>query len=172
MLSLRLTRGQQLYVRCLHNVHKRNPPRVCGEPKYMNISALVDFDVDASLAKSSILQFAGMLRSDENGYVKAGDETSDPTIASVADSGDITLDRQASRSFLDHSANTNNPNTTLPQTPNQFASGPSEWPTLDIFNSLIDADMAGLFPIDDNFDLSFLEADQTSWDLGLDLEIP
>ncbi|RKL02388.1 hypothetical protein BFJ68_g11945 [Fusarium oxysporum] len=162
----------QLYVRCLHNVHKRNPPRVCGEPKYMNISALVDFDVDASLAKSSILQFAGMLRSDENGYVKAGDETSDPTIASVADSGDITLDRQASRSFLDHSANTNNPNTTLPQTPNQFASGPSEWPTLGIFNSLIDADMAGLFPIDDNFDLSFLEADQTSWDLGLDLEIP
>jgi len=138
----------------------------------MNISALVDFDVDASLAKSSILQFAGMLRSDENGYVKAGDETSDPTIASVADSGDITLDRQASRSFLDHSANTNNPNTTLPQTPNQFASGPSEWPTLDIFNSLIDADMAGFFPVDDNFDLSFLEADQTSWDLGLDLEIP
>ncbi|KAK2676941.1 Zn(2)-C6 fungal-type DNA-binding domain [Fusarium oxysporum f. sp. vasinfectum] len=136
----------QLYVRCLHNVHKRNPPRICGEPKYMNISALVDFDVDASLAKSSILQFAGMLRSDENGYVKAGDETSDPTIASVADSGDITLDCQASRSFLDHSANTNNPNTTLPQTPNQFASGPSEWPTLDIFNSLIDADMAGLFP--------------------------
>ncbi|EGU85024.1 hypothetical protein FOPG_04566 [Fusarium oxysporum f. sp. conglutinans race 2 54008] len=162
----------QLYVRCLHNVHKRSPPRICGEPKYMNISALVDFDVDASLAKSSILQFAGMLRSDENGYVKAGDETSDPTIASVADSGDITLDRQASRSFLDHSANTNNPNTTLPQTPNQFASGPSEWPTLDIFNSLIDADMAGLFPVDDNFDLSFLEADQTSWDLGLDLEIP
>jgi hypothetical protein len=32
--------------------------------------------------------------------------------------------------------------------------------------------MAGLFPVDDNFDLSFLEADQTSWDLGLDLEIP
>ncbi|KAF4435115.1 hypothetical protein FACUT_7416 [Fusarium acutatum] len=154
-----------LYVRCLHDVHKLNPPVISGEPKYMDISALVDFDVDASLAKSSILQFAGMLRSDEDGYVKAGDETLDPTISS---GGDVLSNSQA----LDDTANTNNPNTILPQTPKQLNSGPNEWPALDIFNSLIDADMAGLFPIDDNFDLSFLDADQTSWGLGLDLEIP
>ncbi|KAF5686683.1 hypothetical protein FDENT_5686 [Fusarium denticulatum] len=154
----------QLYVRCLHNVHKRNPPVIAGEPKYLNVSILTDFDVDASLAKSSILQFAGMLRSDENGYVKAGDETSDPTIS---EGGDASSDRQTS-----NPANTSNPNTILPQIPDQSTSGPSEWPTLDIFNSLIDADMAGLFPNDDNFDLSFLDADQTSLDFDLDLGIP
>ncbi|PNP78040.1 hypothetical protein FNYG_08766 [Fusarium nygamai] len=155
----------QLYVRCLYDVHKRNPPVISGEPKYIDISTLVDFDVDASLAKSSILQFAGMLRSDENGYVKAGDETSDPT---VSIDGPNSPDPQTS----DHPANTCNPNTILPQTATQPESGPNEWRALDIFNSLIDADMAGLFPIDDNFDLSFLDADQTSWDLNLDLEIP
>ncbi|KAF4956374.1 hypothetical protein FGADI_3951 [Fusarium gaditjirri] len=163
----------QLYVRCLYDVHKRNPPRICGEPKYMDISALVDFDIDASLASSSILQFAGMLRSDENGYVKAGEETFDPTFSK---GGDVSSDPQT----WNDAANTSNPNTSnpntintiIPQTPKQLNSGPSEWPTLDIFNSLIDADMVGLFPVDDNFDLSFLEAEQTSWDLGFDLEIP
>ncbi|KAF5632721.1 hypothetical protein F52700_6258 [Fusarium sp. NRRL 52700] len=152
----------RLYVRCLYDVHKRNPPTVCDEPKYMDIAALVDFEVDASLARSSILQFAGMLRSDENGYVKAGDETPDPTISS---NGDVLSNPQAS----DQAPNTNNTNTITPQTPKQLDPGPSEWPTLDIFNSLIDADMAGLFPFDDNVDLSFLDANQTSWDFGLDL---
>ncbi|KAI1016866.1 hypothetical protein LB504_007077 [Fusarium proliferatum] len=152
----------QLYVRCVHNVHKRNPPVISGEPKYMDISALVDFDVDASLAKSSILQFAGMLRSDENGYVKTGDETSDPTITVASSSGEA----------FDRAANTTYPNTIIPQTPKQHQSGSSEWPTFDIFNSLIDADMAGLVSVDNNLDLSFLDADQTSWDFGLDLEIP
>ncbi|KAF5563803.1 hypothetical protein FPHYL_5000 [Fusarium phyllophilum] len=158
----------QLYVRCLHDVHKRKPPVISGEPRYMDISVLVDFDIDASVAKSSILQFAGMLRSHENGYVRAGDETSDPTTTTAASSGDMFADLQAS----DHTANTGNPNTIIPQTSSQFVSGPNEWPTLDIFNSLIDADMAGLFPVDDNFDLSFLDADQTSWDFALDLQIP
>ncbi|QGI62845.1 hypothetical protein CEK27_006816 [Fusarium fujikuroi] len=152
----------QLYVRCLHNVHKRNPPVISGEPKYMDISALVDFDVDASLAKSSILQFAGILRSDENGYVKAGDETSDPTMTTAPGSGSALFDFQAS----DHAANTSNPSTIIPQTPKQLDSGSIEWPALDIFNSLIDADMAGLFSIDDNFDLAFIDADQTSWDFA------
>ncbi|EWG42668.1 hypothetical protein FVEG_04420 [Fusarium verticillioides 7600] len=142
----------QLYVRCLYDAHKRNSPVISGEPKYMDISALVDFDVDATLAKSSILQFAGMLRSDEDGYVKAGNETSDPT---VPKNSDASSDRQTP----DRTANTSDPNTILPRTPTQFCSGPSEWPALDIFNSLIDADMAGLFSIDDNFDLSFLDAD-------------
>ncbi|KAF5587523.1 hypothetical protein FPANT_6868 [Fusarium pseudoanthophilum] len=155
----------QLYVRCLHDVHKRNPPIIAGEPKYMDISALVDFDVDASLAKSSILQFAGMLRSDENGYVKAGEETSDPTVPRAVG---VPTDTQISAD----TANTSNPNTILPLPPNQFSSGLNEWPTLDVFNSLIDADMAGLFPIDDNLDLSFLDVDQTSWEFGVDLEIP
>ncbi|KAF5536616.1 hypothetical protein FMEXI_10215 [Fusarium mexicanum] len=158
----------QLYVRCLHDVHKRNPPVIAGEPRYMDISALIDFDVDASLAKSSILQFGGMLRSDENGYVRAGDETSDPTITAAVSGGNVLPDRQA----LDHAPNTDNPNTIIPQTPRQLNTGSSEWPALDIFNSLIDADMAGLFPFDDNFDLSFLDVDQTSWDLSLDLQIP
>lgn len=162
MMSLRLTGGQQLYMRCLHNAHKCNPPVISGEPKYMDISALVDFDVGASLAKSSILQFAGMLRSDENGYVKAGNETSDPTITIAASSGEA----------LDRAANTTYPNTIIPQPPKQLDAESSEWPTFDIFNSLIDADMAGLFSVDNNLDLSFLDADQTSWDFGLDLEIP
>jgi hypothetical protein len=174
-LPLRLTRGQQLYVRCLHDVHKQNPPIISGEPKYMDASALVNFDVDASLAKSSILQFAGMLRSDENGYVKSGDEASDPTLASARISGDMTSDPQGAEGGplqnLNVPTNTSNPNTMLPQTP-KLNPGPSEWPTLDIFSSLIDADMAGLFPSNDDFDLSFLDADQTSWDLGRDLEIP
>ncbi|CCT66802.1 uncharacterized protein FFUJ_12968 [Fusarium fujikuroi IMI 58289] len=152
----------QLYVRCLHNVHKRNPPVISGEPKYMDVSALVDFDVDASLAKSTILQFAGMLRSDENGYVKAGDETSDPTTTTAANSGEA----------FDRAANTTYPNTIIPQTPKQLDAGSSEWPTFDIFNSLIDADMAGLFSVDNNLDLSFLDADQTSWNFSLDLELP
>ncbi|CZR39140.1 uncharacterized protein FPRO_05668 [Fusarium proliferatum ET1] len=152
----------QLYVRCLHNVHKRNPPVISGEPKYMDISALVDFDVDASLAKSSILQFAGMLRSDDNGYVKAGDETSDPTTTTAAGSGNVLSNPQLS----DLTANTSNPSTIIPQTPIQLDSGSIEWPALDIFNSLIDADMAGLFSIDDNFDLAFIDADQTSWDFA------
>lgn len=128
----------------------------------MDISALVDFDVGASLAKSSILQFAGMLRSDENGYVKAGDEASDPTITIATNSGEA----------LDRAANTTYSNTIIPQPPKQLDAESSEWPTFDIFNSLIDADMAGLFSVDNNLDLSFLDADQTSRDFGLDLEIP
>ncbi|QGI93732.1 hypothetical protein CEK26_006801 [Fusarium fujikuroi] len=106
----------QLYVRCLHNVHKRNPPVISGEPKYMDVSALVDFDVDASLAKSTILQFAGMLRSDENGYVKAGDETSDPTTTTAANSGEA----------FDRAANTTYPNTIIPQTPKQLDAGSND----------------------------------------------
>ncbi|KAF5982512.1 hypothetical protein FBULB1_4271 [Fusarium bulbicola] len=158
----------QLYVRCLHDVHKCNPLVIAGEPRYVDISALVEFDVDASLAKSSILQFGGMLRSDENGYVRAGDETSNPTTTTVASGGDMLDDLQASN----HAPNTDNPKTIIPQTPTQLNPGSSEWPALDIFNSLIDADIAGLFPVDDNFDLSFLNVDQTSWDLSLDLQIP
>ncbi|KAF4339116.1 hypothetical protein FBEOM_6934 [Fusarium beomiforme] len=165
----------QLYIRCLHDVHKRRPPKISGEPKYMDNSVLVDFEVDASVAKSSILQFAGMLRSDENGYVKPGDESSDPTSSAINECGDIALDAQVSEGLTCISTDTTHPNTIFPQSPKQLNSTVSEWPTLDIFNSLIDADMAGLFPMDENFDLSFLDTDQTSWALnsmGMDLELP
>ncbi|KAJ4256835.1 hypothetical protein NW762_008931 [Fusarium torreyae] len=163
---------RQLYVRCLHNVHKSNPPSISNEPKYADISAFTDFEIDASLAKSSILEFTGLLRSAEHGYLKPGEESHDlGTTHNEGDTVSESRDNVASTSGDVFSESSNLPMETIrpdpddPLSPDRFVSGASEWPTFDVFNSLFDADMTSLLPQDQNLDLSFLTTDPISWDL-------
>ncbi|KAF4963112.1 hypothetical protein FSARC_8825 [Fusarium sarcochroum] len=171
----------QVYVRCLHDVHKRNPPKISNEPKYADISVFIDFEVDASLAKASILEFTGILRSDEHGFTKPGQESSDlrtvivqhgrdATVETHKQHGvDVTSSIQASGDLSSESSNLpmdiTRPDTELALSPDRFVSGASEWPTFDVFSSLFDADMTSLLPQDQNLDLSFLTTDPVSWDL-------
>ncbi|KAM0549540.1 hypothetical protein ACHAPJ_009356 [Fusarium lateritium] len=167
-----LTREQQVYVRCLHNVHKSNPPRISNEPKYADVPPFTDFEIDASLAKSSILEFTGLLRSAEHGYMKPGEESHD--LGTTYNGDDSTLrsrDIVASTSGDVFSESSNLPMETIrpdpddPLSPDRFVSGASEWPTFDVFNSLFDADITSLLPQDQTLDLSFLTTDPVSWDL-------
>ncbi|UZP41761.1 hypothetical protein NXS19_009577 [Fusarium pseudograminearum] len=60
----------QVYVRCIYDVHKSNPPSISNEPRYTDFAAFSQFGVDSDLAKASILEFTRILRSGESGYVK------------------------------------------------------------------------------------------------------
>ncbi|KAH7191847.1 uncharacterized protein B0J16DRAFT_393909 [Fusarium flagelliforme] len=149
----------QVYARCIHDVHKRNPPTISHEPKYAGVSAFVDFGVDASLAKASILEFTGLLRSDNGGYVKPGEESHDLIAKTTEGDGTMTdSSRDVQPSNLSQVADVQQSNF-----PEPIA---SEWPTFDVFNSLFDADITTLSPLDDTLDLSafdfnFLTADNS-----------
>ncbi|CAG7557895.1 unnamed protein product [Fusarium equiseti] len=158
----------QVYVRCVHDVHKRNPPTISNEPKYADVSALLDFGVEANLAKASILEFTGILRSSNGGYVKPGEESRDLTANSTSQQATAESDRTLTTSLQDlqqsnFSEVAYTQRSSLPETVG------SEWPTFDVFNSLLDADITTLLPIDDTLDLSAFDFDFLSWDSSNDI---
>ncbi|KAF4448234.1 hypothetical protein F53441_8341 [Fusarium austroafricanum] len=171
-----------VYGWCLHDVHKRNPPKISNEPKYADASVFTDFTIDASLAKVSILEFTGILRSGEHGFVKPGEETQDPTSDMIGDaaivepgpmteSHDINELSDVQASAGSHSGDLGESGcigADLPMTRDQIYPGFDQWPAFDVFNSLFNADITSLLPMNDDLDLSFLETDLFSWDLTLD----
>lgn len=145
---------QQVYARCIHDVHKRNPPTITHEPKYADASAFTDFGVEANVAKASILEFTGVLRSDNGGYVKPGEESRDLAAKTTENNGTVTDSfRDIQPSDLSQVAYDQQSNC-----PEPIA---SEWPTFDMFNSLFDAE---IMTLDDNLDLSAFDLNFSTWD--------
>ncbi|KAK5283854.1 hypothetical protein LTR07_008212 [Exophiala xenobiotica] len=64
----------KMYVRCLHNGHKKHPTILEDEPKYADPRKLTSFRVNAPHVQASILEFIGILYSKEDGYAKPGEE--------------------------------------------------------------------------------------------------
>ncbi|CAG2001950.1 unnamed protein product [Fusarium graminearum] len=153
----------QVYVRCIYDVHKSNPPRISNEPRYTDFAAFSQFGVDSDLAKASILEFTRILRSGESGYVKPGEESrnlitskaSMESSAQVSISGDASLDQMFQGTQPDIS--------TMTALDSQFtdfsSSMGNEWPVFDVFNSLCEADITSLFFMDDNVDLASVDTD-------------
>lgn len=140
-------------MRCIHDMHKRNPPTISNEPKYAGVSVFLDFGIEADLAKASILEFTGILRSSNGGYVKPGEESRDLTAnptsqQTTAESDGIVTDTSRDIQPPNFSEVAYTQQSSLPETVG------SEWPTFDVFNSLLDADITTLLPMDDTFDLS------------------
>ncbi|KAM0329645.1 hypothetical protein ACHAPQ_006714 [Fusarium lateritium] len=175
----KLTYVQQVYARCLYDMHNQNPPILSNEPRFTDGVVLANFNVDLRPAKSSILEFTGILRSRDNGYVKPGEENHD--LSSMQQN--TTALPQKSTDGVDTQPEThtieNRPlgglrpqsdafytNVEQLQTVNQLNLGGNEWPTLDMFGSLLDADMTRLLPMGDDVDFSFLNTDAMAWDLG------
>ncbi|RTE80224.1 hypothetical protein BHE90_005297 [Fusarium euwallaceae] len=194
----------ELYARCIYDIHERSPPLITNEPKYADISEFTSFRVDASLARPSILEFTGVLRSSEGGYVRPGEESN--TFGIESDDGGAG---PSSTSFLateplteaiakntegpevelgpsSDAANRRNLDFTKPKSPGlQQAARPNglqnlaerqqldaaaiEWPTLDLFNSLFDAEMANFFPDTMSIDPSLLDVEPLAWDF---LDVP
>ncbi|RBR23141.1 uncharacterized protein FIESC28_04136 [Fusarium coffeatum] len=144
----------QVYARCIHDVHKRNPPTISNEPKHADISAFVKFGVDADLAKASILEFTGILRADNGGYVKPGEESHDLTINSTTDQPTIGSDRGPIESSQDVGPSILSEQAQVDSQTYLLEPSGNEWPTFDVFNSLFDADITALLPLDDTLDLS------------------
>ncbi|KAH6949292.1 hypothetical protein DER45DRAFT_581033 [Fusarium avenaceum] len=166
----------QVYARCLHDTHKRNPPTISNEPRYTDGSVLSSFDVDLLAAKSSILEFTGILRSGDNGYVKSGEESRDltsiqPDSMPLCQSPNHVVDgkfethNMESRP-LERTPHTPHTNMEQLQAVGQLDTGGNEWPTLDIFGSLLDADITSFLSTGENMDFSFLNTDVMSWNLG------
>ncbi|KAJ4232970.1 hypothetical protein NW759_001752 [Fusarium solani] len=188
----------EIYARCLYDIHQRNPPVVSNEPKHADISEFTSFKVDASLARPSILEFTGVLRSSEGGYIRPGEESNTLRVES-----DDVGDGLSSTPFFvtEQLPETMAKNTEeletgprpssdaqrsldcmRPQSPSlqQEATEPnrlqnlaerqqvdavaSEWPTLDVFNSLFDAEMANFFPDTMSIDPSLLDTEPLTWD--------
>lgn len=160
-------------------MHKRSPPVLSNEPRYTDGSVLATFNADLLAAKSSILEFTGILRSGDNGYVIPGEESRD---LSSIESDSTTLTQSSSHGvniqFETHT--TEDPPQERSQAPQDalytnmeqlqagglLDLGGNEWPTLDMFGSLLDANMTSLLPMGENVDFSFLNTDMTSWGLG------
>ncbi|RMJ08428.1 hypothetical protein CDV36_011955 [Fusarium kuroshium] len=194
----------EIYARCLYDIHQRNPPIVSNEPKYADITEFTSFKGDASLARPSILEFTGVLRSSEGGYVRPGEESN--TLKLESDDGDVG---PSCTSFLvaeplaeaiakntegpevelgpsSDAANWRSLDYTEPKCSDlQQATRPNglqnlterqqsdaaaiEWPTLDLFNSLFDAEMANFFPDTMSINPSLLDMEPLAWDF---LDVP
>ncbi|RSL54899.1 hypothetical protein CEP54_009645 [Fusarium duplospermum] len=190
----------EIYARCIYDIHQRNPPIVTNEPKYADISEFTSFRVDATLARLSILEFTGVLRSSEDGYVRPGEESNtlgiDSDVGSAKSSSTPFLATEglgeamakstkgletdlplSSDTGVRRSLGYTKPKTPGPQQePTQLNGSQnlverqqpdavaSEWPTLDVFNSLFDAEMANFFPDTMSIDPSLLETEPLTWD--------
>lgn len=189
---------QEIYARCLYDIHQRNPPVVSNEPKHADISEFTSFKVDASLARPSILEFTGVLRSSEGGYIRPGEESNTLRVESD-DAGDglsstpFFVTEQLPETMAKNTEEletgprpSSDAQRSLdcmrPQSPSlqQEATEPnrlqnlagrqqvdavaSEWPTLDVFNSLFDAEMANFFPDTMSIDPSLLDTEPLTWD--------
>ncbi|KAF5233563.1 hypothetical protein FAUST_8107 [Fusarium austroamericanum] len=159
----------QVYVRCIYDVHKSNPPCISNEPRYTDFSAFSQFGVDSDLAKASILEFTRILRSGESGYVKPGEESRDliaskaPTESSaqMSISGDASLDQV----FQDTQPGISTMTALDSQFTGLSSSMGNEWPAFDVFNSLWDVDITTLFFMDNNVDLAGVDTDFLARDI-------
>ncbi|RSL85004.1 hypothetical protein CEP52_016276 [Fusarium oligoseptatum] len=127
----------EIYARCIYDIHQRNPPVITNEPKHADVSEFTSFKPAASLARPSILEFTGVLRSSEGG----------PGLQQATRPNG--LQNLAERQQLDAAA--------------------IEWPTLDVSNSLFDAEMANFFPDTKSIDPSLLDAEPLAWNF---LDVP
>ncbi|CAJ0552245.1 Ff.00g062240.m01.CDS01 [Fusarium sp. VM40] len=170
----------QVYARCLHDTHKRDPPIISNEPRYTDGSVFSTFNVDLLAAKSSILEFTGILRSGDNGYVKSGEESLDlssiqPDSTTLCQSPNPVVDTKLETHTmenrpLERTPHTPHTNMEQQQAVGQLDSGGNEWPTLDIFGSLLDADITSFLSMGENVDFSFLNTDMTSWGFGDEIQ--
>ncbi|SPJ78268.1 uncharacterized protein FTOL_06657 [Fusarium torulosum] len=171
----------QIYARCLYDMHKRNPPLIPNEPRYTDGSVFSSFNTDLLAAKSSILEFTGILRSGDNGYVKPGEESRnlssiqpDSNSSSQNPSDEVNTQPETSITESRPREGLHEPPDALyiskeqSQAVSQLDLGGNEWPTLDMFSSLLDSDMTSLLPMGENVDFSFLNTDVMAW--GLDDE--
>ncbi|RSL43829.1 hypothetical protein CEP53_011510 [Fusarium sp. AF-6] len=194
----------EIYARCLYDIHQQSPPLISNEPKHADITEFTSFKADASLARPSILEFTGVLRSSEGGYVRPGEESNNlgiesddggpgpsstsflateglaETIAKNTEGPEVELGPSsdaANRRSLDYTK-PKSPGLQQASRPNgpqdsagrqQSDSVASEWPTLDVFNSLFDAEKANFFPDTMSIDPSLLDTEPLAWDF---LDVP
>ncbi|KAK6371287.1 hypothetical protein LTS17_009018 [Exophiala oligosperma] len=104
----------KVFVRCLYNVHKKNPVVLEDEPKHIDPRKLTNFRVNAPHAQASILEFNRILRSKNDGYLSPGQLE---TIGIEQDSigAGNGLESRASNHVADDE---NPPLIPIPQTPN------------------------------------------------------
>ncbi|KAM0353145.1 hypothetical protein ACHAP4_008382 [Fusarium culmorum] len=159
----------QVYVRCIYDVHKSNPPRISNEPRYTDFAAFSQFGVDSDLAKASILEFTRILRSSESGYVKPGEESRDliTSKASTESSAQMSISGDASLNQMFQDTQPGIPMMTAldSQFTGLSSSMGNEWPAFDVFNSLWEADITSIFFMDDNVDLAGVDADFLAQDI-------
>ncbi|KAH7011168.1 hypothetical protein EDB80DRAFT_711345 [Ilyonectria destructans] len=163
----------QVYVRCLYNIHHRGPTILEGEPKHLDPSKLTNFKINAAHARTSILEFTGILRSKGDGYVIPGEETND---LGLEEGSDIALPPPPEQREPQQTSQEQLQQETLSLLPQlNFLTGES--PTLDVFNSFLDPEMLNLFPngeIPDlaGFDTNLLSLDyleMEGWDDALEV---
>jgi hypothetical protein len=77
-------------------VHKQRSIILEDEPKYIDVAKLTSFRAIATHARSSILEFTGVLRSKQDGYVQPGEETIDLGIQEQAEPDHPQLRTQVS----------------------------------------------------------------------------
>ncbi|KAF4995933.1 hypothetical protein FGRMN_4787 [Fusarium graminum] len=165
-------------------MHERNPPNISNEPRYTDGSAFTNFDTDLSTAKSSILEFNGVLRSGEHGYTKSGQENEDLTTPREATATAVQQDGETAVGNSERLKETARENTqSSPALPSGYLNisadaldsneqylqsepGPSESPTIDRLNSLMETDTTSFFLVDDTMDFPFLSTDMLLWDIG------
>jgi hypothetical protein len=68
----------------LYNIHKRNPPTLDNEPKYIDVRRLTSFKIEALYARVSILAFLGILQKGASSFADPGQETTDLGIRQTA----------------------------------------------------------------------------------------
>lgn len=136
--------------------------------------------MDLLAAKSSILEFTGILRTGANGYVKSGEESLDlssiqPDSTTLCQSPNPVVDTKLETHTmenrpLERTPHTPHTNMEQQQAVGQLDSGGNEWPTLDMFGSLLDADITSFLSMGENVDFSFLNTDMTSWGFGDEIQ--
>lgn len=156
----------------MYNIHHKGPTILEGEPKYLDPSKLTNFKINAAHARTSILEFTGILRSKGDGYVIPGEETNDLGLEEGSDMAlPLPPEQREPQQTSQEQLQQETPSI-LPQL--NFLTG--EGPTLDIFNSFLDPEMLNLFPngeIPDlaGFDTNLLSLDyleMEGWDDGLE----
>ncbi|KIL85329.1 hypothetical protein FAVG1_11284 [Fusarium avenaceum] len=133
----------------------------------------IDVNIDLLAAKSSILEFTGILRSGDSGYVKSGEESRDlssiqPDSTALCQSPNPVVDTKLETHNmenrpLERTPHTPHTNMEQQQAVGQLDTGGNEWPTLDMFGSLLDADITSFLSMGENMDFSFLNTDVISW---------
>ncbi|KAH8808017.1 hypothetical protein F5884DRAFT_857574 [Xylogone sp. PMI_703] len=63
----------KIHVRCIYKIHARHPTILENEPKYIDIKELTRFKMNSTNARSSILEYIGVL-SKRDGMIKPGEE--------------------------------------------------------------------------------------------------
>ncbi|KAH8681957.1 hypothetical protein BX600DRAFT_544414 [Xylariales sp. PMI_506] len=64
----------KVQVRFLFDIHRRKQTVLEDEPQHVDVARLTDFDINGPDARISILEFTGILKSQEDGNIRTGDE--------------------------------------------------------------------------------------------------